>query len=130
MPFVTPVILEAPLNESKEILWIVYEPFHFYSERYKKNYVVPKGWKTDLASVPRLPLVYMWYGGRGNAAGVLHDHLYRDGIRLKQIRSRTEADKVFLEAMVSTGVDKDTAEAMYGAVRKYGEKHFYGKKSR
>ena len=117
------------MDESGEILWIVHEPLNFYSERYKKNYVVPKGWKTDLASVPRLPLVYMWYGGRGNAAGVLHDHLYRDGIRLKQIRSRTEADKVFLEAMVSTGVDKDTAEAMYNAVRKYGEKHFHGKKS-
>lgn len=130
MPFTTDVILKAPLDESgKEILWEVYEPFNFYSRRYKKNYVVPKGWKTDLASVPRLPLVYLWYGGRGNAAGVLHDHLYKEGMQLKQIKSRMEADKVFLEAMLSTEVDKKTAEAMYNAVRLHGEEHFHGKKS-
>lgn len=39
--------------------------------------VVPTGFITDFASVPRLPLVYWFFGGRGDAEAVLHDWLYK-----------------------------------------------------
>jgi len=37
----------------------------------------PAGFITDLASVPRIPLVYWLVGGRANHAAVIHDYCYR-----------------------------------------------------
>lgn len=39
--------------------------------------VVPPGFETDLASIPRLPGVYLLFGGKGRVAAVIHDWLYR-----------------------------------------------------
>lgn len=38
--------------------------------------VVPTGFVTDFSSVPRLPFIYWFFGGRGDQEGVLHDYLY------------------------------------------------------
>lgn len=38
--------------------------------------IVPTGFITDFSSVPRLPFVYWFFGGRGDQEGVLHDFLY------------------------------------------------------
>ncbi len=59
--------------------------------------VVPAGFKTDLASVPRVPLVYLSWGGRAHREAVIHDYLYRIGS--KPPVTRGMANKVFLEAM-------------------------------
>lgn len=55
--------------------------------------VVPAGFMTDGASVPRLPLAYMLFGGRARKAATLHDYLY------SRRRDRAFADAVFLAAM-------------------------------
>lgn len=47
---------------------------------YKSNtigyIIVPAGFVTDFASVPRLPFAYWVLGGRADAAAVIHDWLY------------------------------------------------------
>lgn len=37
---------------------------------------VPRGFRTDFASVPRLPVAYLLAGGKANAAAVVHDWMY------------------------------------------------------
>lgn len=55
--------------------------------------VVPEGFVTDFASVPRVPAVYWLTGNAAHQAAVVHDWLYR-----RQTVSRRTADAVLLEA--------------------------------
>ncbi|MEQ8823212.1 MAG: DUF1353 domain-containing protein [Filomicrobium sp.] len=76
---------------------------------------VPKGFVTDLASVPG----YLWpllakTGRHGNAA-IFHDWLY-----CYQPCSRLEADNTFAYALKDMGVDNVTRRVMYHSVRIFG----------
>lgn len=84
---------------------------NFYSEKFEKNYVVPAGTITDLAS---------GFIAAASAAAILHDHLYQDGLRLKQVNDRFECDEIFFEAMVDTKVPLWRAWAYFLAVRTFG----------
>lgn len=79
-----------------------------------KLLTVPAGFVTDFASVPRLPFIYAMYGNRAHKAAVLHDWL-----TCYEVAPRREADDLFLEAMLSTNVPEDIANAMHLAVRSY-----------
>lgn len=73
--------------------------------------VVPEGYETDFASVPRLPFAYLVAGGRAPKSATLHDFLY-------SIRAGREyADDVFLAAMKAEGVGPIIRRLMYLAVR-------------
>lgn len=74
--------------------------------------VVPKGFVTDGASIPKWcwPIVGHPFAEFRQAA-VLHDYLYRNHIRTKK-----QADKIFLEAMEVLGVDEWKRNVMYWAV--------------
>lgn len=76
---------------------------------------VPSGFVTDFASVPRLPLAFLVAGDTGHAGAVVHDYLYTT-----KTCSKAEADRVFLEAMKSSGVASWRAYIMYGAVSAFG----------
>lgn len=54
---------------------------------------VPRGFTTDLASVPRLPGAYLLFANRARRSAILHDYLY------SQHRPRKWADAVFNAAM-------------------------------
>lgn len=73
---------------------------------------VPAGFTTDFASVPRWPLTFALLGQYGNAAAVLHDWLYSSG----QL-SREAADRVFLNALRSSGIARWRAYLMWAGVR-------------
>lgn len=76
--------------------WVLREPFavkvHFTNGD-AEWVVVPAGFRTDLASVPRLPGMFLLFGGKARKAAVVHDYLYSTG------RDREFADSVFLHAM-------------------------------
>ena len=75
---------------------------------------VPKGFRTDFASVPRpLWMIYPRWGSYGYAA-IVHDYLYGDGSALV---TRMMADRVFLEAMLCLGVPRVRAYLLFSAVR-------------
>ncbi len=127
MPFTTQIHIAIPVREDERpARWETLEPLNFWSEKFHKNYVVPKGFYTDLASVPRTPLLWLLAGGRANAAAVVHDWLYRNGCQFKQIGSRQEADDVFFEAMVDTKVPLWRAWAMFTAVKCFGGRFYNG----
>jgi hypothetical protein len=84
----------------------------------KTVYRVPKGFNTDFASVPRLPVVFMLNGDTARAPAVVHDFLYRTGAA-----ERTLADAVFREAMEATGVPAWRRNLMWLGVRAAGRRH-------
>ena len=78
---------------------------------------VPIGFRTDMASVPKLfwNIVSRW--GVHAAAAVSHDWMYEN-----QHMNRKVADKMFLTAMKEDGVGFFKRWAMYSAVRVGGSK--------
>lgn len=93
--FLTPLRAEK-LSERN---WLLLEPLVYRSDTVG-IIVVDAGFVTNFASVPRLPFMYMLFGGVGDEAAVLHDWLYRKehtrvaGMESKYAVIRSIADKV------------------------------------
>lgn len=78
----------------------------------KSRYIVPRGFKTDLASIPRLVWAIFPPHDLYLSASVLHDYFCEsDWI------SRKNGDKIFLEAMSHSNVPKWKRLCIYLAVR-------------
>jgi hypothetical protein len=105
---------EAPSNGRS--VWLLQSELAFNSDTIGPI-VVPQGFQTDFASVPRIPLAYLLAGGTADASAVVHDWLYRYGKCTKR-----QADEVFLEAMAAEGVPWWRARLMYRAVRMFGRR--------
>lgn len=99
--------------------WVVTRPLVYESDVAGMTITVPAGFQTDLASVPRLPVVYLLTGGTSNEAAVVHDYLYSTGIVSRKI-----ADAVLSEASKVTGVPAWRRGLMWAAVRIFGGSHF------
>lgn len=115
MPFTVHPIITPIREDGWRTRWKVVEPLNFHSDKFGKNYVVPAGTISDLAS----GLI-----AAASAAALVHDHLYGDGTRLKQIKDRAEADDVFFEAMIDSGVPLWRAWTYYLAVRWAGKRYY------
>lgn len=87
---------------------------------------VPKGFYTDFASVPRVPLAYLFFGGMAHREAVVHDYGYRSDADPEM--TREQVDDVFLEAMKERGKSWFTRYAMYWAVRLGAAKNWHKKK--
>ena len=102
--------------------WALQQPLVFDSA-IAGRLIIPAGFVTDFASVPRLPLVFLLAGDTAHEAAVVHDYLYRRapliGTPPRPI-TRAEADAVFLEAMQATGIPAWRRRLMYAAVRAGG----------
>jgi hypothetical protein len=80
--------------------------------------VVPKGFETDFASIPRFFQRLLPKLDKHRRAAILHDFLYaRHGLN---IYSRDVCDGIFLEAMKILEVPKWKRFTMYQAVRRFG----------
>lgn len=60
--------------------------------------IIPDGFVTDFASVPRVPIIYEAFGDKAHHESVPHDFLYQTHKTTKAI-----ADSLFLEAMKARG---------------------------
>lgn len=99
-------------------VWKLLQPLKFYSEILGRTIIIPSGFVTDFASVPRyLPLTYSFTGNREHEAAVVHDFLYQT----HECENRKQADNVFLEAMKASEGDNDLSNnLMYFGVRMFG----------
>ena len=95
--------------------WVLDQPLVYNSDILGKMITVPRGFKTDFASVPRLPLSYAFFGNVAHKAAVVHDFLYQE-----KLVERKLADDVFYEAMEASGVWAWRRWPMYWAVRLFG----------
>ncbi|HPE06252.1 MAG TPA: DUF1353 domain-containing protein [Smithellaceae bacterium] len=90
----------------------VHEPLYYIDEQ-GRLWFIPIGFETDLASIPRIPVVWFLWGDRVHREGVLHDFAYRkdsyyfvrnaSGVWIKVDKqiSRSEADDLLFEAIRS-----------------------------
>jgi len=103
------------------MLWHVARPFEIRSNRYDRVFVVPRGFQTDLASVPQI--LWSKYPPCGHyvEGAVGHDYLYSLG---GTEADREQADGIFLEAMEELGVSEADRVAIWSAVRLFGGSHF------
>jgi hypothetical protein len=92
--------------------WILCAPLVYQSDVAQQTFTVPAGFQTDLASVPRLPLVFLLAGDSARKASVVHDWLYTT-----HPVTRDVADAVLKEASLLTGVPKWRAWLMWAGVR-------------
>lgn len=95
-------------------------PLVFYSAKLDRVFTIPEGFRTDYASVPRLPFAYTLFGGVAKKAAVVHDFLYRQGETLSPPTTRAQADAVFREAMEITGTAWWRRYPMWLGVRVFG----------
>lgn len=109
--FITHLDVRLP-EEGKP--WVLDNPLVFESDLLGVV-VVPSGFETDFASVPRLPIAYSLFGDVVHAPAVIHDYLYSE----EQIE-RAKADAVFEEAMAASGVSWWKRKMMWLAVRVFG----------
>lgn len=95
----------------------------FIWETAQRVIVIPRGFITDFASIPK-PAQWLYsVNGKTRKAAVLHDYLY-----CEQRLTRELADAIFMEAMIATGVDKVEREVFYRAVRLGGWKRWNERK--
>lgn len=99
--------------------WELMADFHYRSKVLGRDIVVPKGFRTDFASVPRLPLSYMLVGNVAHEAAVVHDWFYVKASGEEV--TRKQADDVLYEAAVLAGLAKWRAWLMWTAVRTFSQ---------
>jgi hypothetical protein len=116
--FLTRCVLEVA-DDQDDGKWILRETLTYLSEVARRTIDVPAGFQTDLASVPRLPLVYLLCGDCAREAAVVHDYLYTT----HQV-DRATADAVLREASAVTGVPWWRRTLMYWGVRAGGARHW------
>ena len=94
-------------------IWRLDDPLVFESDILDKI-IVPAGFQTDFASVPRVPIAYMFFGDRAHREAVLHDYLYC--IDAIPAATYSQANEVFLEAMKERGKNFLVRYSMYWGV--------------
>lgn len=100
--------------------WLLKTPLKVWSDRLSTYLTVPAGYLTDLASVPRWPLVYLSTGGYAALPSILHDWLYE----VPGDITRKQADQVFLDLMreLNDPPNAITRRLMYLGVRLGGRR--------
>lgn len=111
--FLSPLILED-LRDGKN--WLVRHNL-IYIDRAGNRWVVPKGFVTDLASIPRFIQNLIPKTGKYNSAAVLHDFLYTIQPVSPITVNKALADHLLREAMESCGVNVIARHLIYLGVR-------------
>jgi hypothetical protein len=116
--FITQLSIEAA-DDADTGQWVLTRPLEYASEIAKAIIIVPAGFKTDFASTPRLPLVYLLAGNVATKAAVVHDYVYSEGRY-----PRDQCDAIFREASEAIGVSWFRRQMMWAGVRLGGGSHY------
>lgn len=100
--------------------WQLVNKFSYTSSMLGRDVVVPSGYFTDLASVPKpLRFIIPVANAKNRPAAVVHDYLCTHGVKEGIIKNQKEADLVFREALQAAGLGMFKRNAMYFPVRFY-----------
>lgn len=113
------------VDSDNEGVWILNCPLIYYSEFLNCTITVPGGFNTDLASVPRIPIVFMLFGNRSHHEAVIHDYLYRKDSN--PIVAFSTANSIFLEAMEARKKPWYICKPMYYGVCVGGKSSYHKK---
>jgi len=106
--------LHFHLRTDNEKIHVLDSPLLYYSVLLDRFLSVPAGFETDLSSVPRLPIVYWFWGGRAHREGVLHDYLFRKDSNPSV--SFWQANAIFKEAMIARNKPSYVVYPMFAGV--------------
>ncbi len=106
-----PVI--APFGDS--IHWVLVTPLRYRVGELQERITIPKGFVTDLASVPQIFWSVLPKTDKYMSAAILHDYLYWD-----QRCTQQQADALLKQAMDEFGVSAEKSSTVYDAVRFFG----------
>lgn len=81
----------------------------------EKTYTVPKGFETNLASIPAILRPFFSVTGKSRKPAVFHDNFYD----LKWL-TRKKCDQLFRQMLLERGMGKIKAYCFYRAVRAFG----------
>ena len=110
MPFDSVLVVRRTSDQ----LWEVVEPLVYRGRR--DTFVVPDGFLTDFASVPRVVVWLIPRFGRYTLAAVLHDWLVTEGLSRRAVSAR-DADGVFRRVLRELGVPPLLRWLMWCGVR-------------
>lgn len=82
--------------------WRLSKPLIYYSALVDMTMITPTGFVTDFASVPRLPIAYLFAGNTAHWEAAGHDRGYR-----WCLLPRLTEDRIFHEAMVVRSQERD-----------------------
>ncbi len=108
-------MVATPTGDGK--YWVLLAPLVYEHLETGDIYKIPRGFVTDLASVPRLFWTAFPPCGKYTSAAVVHDYLYWNQANGCD---RECADDILLIAMEESGVGYITRKAIYRAVRTGG----------
>ena len=116
--FLSKCVLEMA-DDQDDGKWLLASDLVYLSDVAKRTITVPVGFQTDLASVPRLPVVFLLAGDCAREAAVVHDYLYST-----HLLDRATSDAVLREASACTGVPAWRRWLMWAGVRVGGASHW------
>jgi len=108
---------ELVVKQLNERWWVLKEGFEYHVGEYpsKEIIIVPAGFITDFASVPKIFWGIIKPTGKHGKAAVIHDYCYATAIY-----SKFRSDQIFLEAMTVLGVEPWKRNVMFHAVVCFG----------
>lgn len=118
--FLTPLRLEK-IGPKR---WILTDSLVFYSSKYRGKFIAPRGFQTDLASIPQLAQWLVSKVGPWDKAAVIHDAAYANalitasGDRIFCVKP--VADDLFLEGMQAENWNGTRAKMMHRLVVLFG----------
>lgn len=116
IPDLYPVVKATPCGD----FWRLWEDFYFYIN--DTEYVIPKNFLTDFASIPDLVKTALFTDKeKYSAASVIHDYVCR-----KKIFTRDVCDEIFYRANLMGGISKFKSYEMWIGVRSGGWYFYYG----
>lgn len=118
----------TPSLRAGRSLWALYETLTYRPGNGPDTITVPKGFVTDLASIPRWAWILLPPDGPWVKAAIIHDFLYAtegtgrwkghaSGNSRAEPYTRAEADGILREAMENRGVDPGRRAIIWAAVR-------------
>ena len=105
--------------------WLLTDDLVFYSAIYRGVFIAPRGFQTDLASIPRIAWVLFPKVGKHDKGAVIHDGAYanalvtQDGDRI--FAAKAVGDTLFNEGMRAEHVNGLTRRFMHRAVAIWGD---------
>lgn len=107
--------LDIIVKYLKKDLWEIEQDIIVILKTDNKPYVIPKGFITDFASIPKIFWSILPPFGKYSLASIIHDHMYRINYN-----NRKFADEEFLLQMKHNGVHYIIRNIMYLTVRCFG----------
>jgi len=95
---------------------VLTEDLHYWCARTQRTYIVPAGFISDCASIPKVlwPIIGHPFDARWRKEAVLHDWFYRS---TTPIVNRKTADQIFYDGLRANGLGYMKAQSMYFGVR-------------